>query len=197
MLRCPPRAAGDRTDAGQGLVVRPPPASAKRLREGDGVTVAEFPVPSQDGPLGYREAAYDRTPPQDLVAEQCVLGGMLLSKDAIADVVEQIRGEDFYKPAHQTVYEAILDLYGRGVPAGFADLDALTNSLQAGQMLVIAARPAVGKSTLGLDIARSASIKHGLPSVIFSLEMSRNEIVMRLLSAEASVPLHHMRSGTI
>ena len=52
-------------------------------------------------------------------------------------------------------------------------------------------------STLGLDLARAASIKHGLASVIFSLEMSRNEIVMRLLSAEAQVPLHHMRSGTM
>ncbi len=52
-------------------------------------------------------------------------------------------------------------------------------------------------STLGLDIARSASIKHGLTSVIFSLEMSRNEIVMRLLSAEAQVPMHHMRAGTM
>ena len=52
-------------------------------------------------------------------------------------------------------------------------------------------------STLGLDIARAASIKHGLTSVIFSLEMSRNEIVMRLLSAEAQVPLHHMRAGTM
>ena len=52
-------------------------------------------------------------------------------------------------------------------------------------------------STLGVDIARAASIKHGLASVIFSLEMSRNEIVMRLLSAEAQVPLHHMRAGTM
>jgi replicative DNA helicase len=52
-------------------------------------------------------------------------------------------------------------------------------------------------STLGLDLARAASIKHGLASVIFSLEMSRNEIVMRLLSAEAQVPLHHMRAGTM
>jgi replicative DNA helicase len=52
-------------------------------------------------------------------------------------------------------------------------------------------------STLGLDLARAASIKHGLTSVIFSLEMSRNEIVMRLLSAEAQVPLHHMRAGTM
>ena len=64
-------------------------------------------------------------------------------------------------------------------------------------MIIIAARPAIGKSTLGLDLARSCSIKNGLTSVIFSLEMGRNEIIMRLLSAEARVALHHMRSGTM
>ena len=84
-----------------------------------------------------------------------------------------------------------------GVPTGFADLDALTNGLHGGQLVIIAARPAIGKSTLGLDLARSASIKHGLTSVIFSLEMARNEIVMRLMSAEAQIPLAHMRSGTM
>ena len=69
--------------------------------------------------------AFDRQPPQDLAAEQSVLGGMLLSKDAIADVVEVLRPEDFYRPAHQTVYECILDLYGRGEPA-----DAVTVSAE-------------------------------------------------------------------
>jgi replicative DNA helicase len=251
-------------------------------------------------------------------AEQCVLGGMLLSKDAIADVVEVVRPGDFYRPAHQAIFEAIIDLYGRGepadptlvadellkrgeiarvggipylhtlvatvptaanasyyakivqeravlrrlveagtrivqlgysgdgevdevvdraqaavyevterrttedyvrledvmpltleeieaidshgggmtgVPTGFADLDELTNGLHPGQMIVVAARPALGKSTLGLDFARSAAIKHGLATCIFSLEMGRTEITMRLLSAEARVPLHHMRSG--
>ena len=59
----------------------------------------------------------DRTPPQDVAAEQCVLGAMLLSKDAIADVVEVLKPGDFYRPAHQTVYDAVLDLYGRGEPA--------------------------------------------------------------------------------
>ncbi|GAB2464083.1 replicative DNA helicase [Xylanimonas ulmi] len=62
-------------------------------------------------------AAFDRTPPQDINAEMSVLGGMLISKDAIADVVETIRGNDFYRPVHETVYDAILDLYGRGEPA--------------------------------------------------------------------------------
>ncbi len=60
---------------------------------------------------------YGRQPPQDLAAEQSVLGGMLLSKDAIADVLERLRPSDFYRPAHQNVYDAVLDLYGRGEPA--------------------------------------------------------------------------------
>jgi replicative DNA helicase len=273
-------------------------------------------------PGGATGTAEDRTPPQDIVAEQCVLGGMLLSKDAIADVVEVLRPTDFYRPAHQTVYDAVLDLYGRGepadpvtvaaeltrdglleriggapylhtliasvptaanagyyaaivreravlrrlieagtkvvqlgygavggaggdvdevvdraqaavyevverrnsedyvpletammstlaeleaieghggemsgVPTGFRDLDELTNGLHAGQLIVIAGRPGLGKSTLGLDFLRNASIKHSLASVLFSLEMGKSEITMRLLSAEARVPLQRMRTG--
>ena len=74
---------------------------------------------------GAEAATFDRQPPQDLTAEQSVLGGMLLSKDAIADVVEVLRPDDFYRPAHQTVYDCILDLYGRGEPA-----DAVTVSAE-------------------------------------------------------------------
>ncbi|WP_020390896.1 replicative DNA helicase [Kribbella catacumbae] len=283
------------------------------------MSVAEF----RGGPGGGNEErnpemGFDRTPPQDLAAEQCVLGAMMLSKDAIADVIETLRGTDFYRPAHEIVFDAVTDLYARGepadaitvaaelakrgemariggapyvhtlvasvplaanagyyahivrekailrrlveagtkivqigyagegevddvvdqaqaeiysvtekrttedyaplkdimegaldeieaidsrgdamvgVPTGFTDLDELTNGLHPGQMIIVAARPAMGKSTLGLDFARSASIKHGLTSCVFSLEMSRNEITMRLLSAEAKVPLHHMRNG--
>ena len=68
----------------------------------------DVPPPSED---------FGRQPPQDQAAEQSVLGGMLLSKDAIADVLERLRPGDFYRPAHQNVYDAILDLYGRGEPA--------------------------------------------------------------------------------
>nr|WP_184929521.1 replicative DNA helicase [Saccharothrix ecbatanensis] len=266
------------------------------------------------------EPGFERQPPQDLAAEQSVLGGMLLSKDAIADVVEVLAPNDFYRPAHQAVYDCVLDLYGRGepadpitvsaelerrgellrvggapylhtliatvptaanasyyaeivaekavlrrlveagtrivqlgyngaegadvdevvdraqaaiyevterrttedyvvleellqptmdeidaiasrggsslgIPTGFADLDELTNGLHPGQMIIVAARPGVGKSTLGLDFARSCSVKHGLTSAIFSLEMSRTEIVMRMLSAEARIRLGDMRGG--
>lgn len=271
----------------------------------------DAPPPNED---------FGRQPPQDMAAEQSVLGGMLLSKDAIADVLERLRPGDFYRPAHQNVYDAILDLYGRGepadavtvaaeldrrgllkriggapymhtlistvptaanagfyadivaekallrrlveagtrvvqygyagaegadvaevvdraqaeiydvverrssddfvalehllqptmdeidaiasngglargVPTGFTELDEVTNGLHAGQMIIVAARPGVGKSTLGLDFMRSCSIKHRMASVIFSLEMSKSEIVMRLLSAEAKIKLGDMRSG--
>jgi replicative DNA helicase len=59
---------------------------------------------------------FERTPPHDVAAEQCVLGGMLMSKDAISDVMEVIRPADHYRPAHQLIHEAILELYGRGEP---------------------------------------------------------------------------------
>jgi replicative DNA helicase len=279
------------------------------------------PQPSDPSSGG---GAYHRQPPQDIAAEQSVLGGMLLSKDAIADVVESIKSHDFYKPAHAIIFDTVLDLYARGepadpitvsaeldrhgnltraggavylhtlvsmvptaanagyyaqivaekailrrlveagtritrlgygggdgqpgsgevdeivdraereiyevterrtsedyvileellqptmdeidaiasrggkssgVPTGFIGLDELTNGLHPGQMVIIAARPGVGKSTLALDWARSAAVKHRMPTVIFSLEMSRSEITMRLLSAEAEIKLSSMRNG--
>ncbi|HET9563012.1 MAG TPA: replicative DNA helicase, partial [Mycobacterium sp.] len=73
-----------------------------------GHTGIDVPPPTED---------FGRQPPQDEAAEQAVLGGMLLSKDAIADVLERLRPADFYRPNHQNVYDAILDLYGRGEPA--------------------------------------------------------------------------------
>jgi replicative DNA helicase len=71
--------------------------------------------------IARRGDEYERTPPHDVAAEQCVLGGMLLSKDAISDVIEVIRPHDHYRPAHQVIHEVVLDLYGRGEPA-----DAIT-----------------------------------------------------------------------
>ena len=82
---------------------------------------------------------FGRQPPQDLAAEQSVLGGMLLSKDAVADVVEKIRTGDFYRPAHQAVFEAILTLYSKGEPA-----DAVTVAAElerAGELKRIGGAP--------------------------------------------------------
>jgi replicative DNA helicase len=78
-------------------------------------------VPVSVTEIASRGEEFERTPPHDIAAEQCVLGSMLISKDAISDVIEVIRPQDHYRPAHQIVHEAILDLYSRGEPA-----DAIT-----------------------------------------------------------------------
>ena len=121
---------------------------------------------------------------------------------AIYEVTERRMSEDYVsleellQPTMDEI-DAIASRGGSslGVPTGFVDLDEMTNGLHPGQMIIVAARPGVGKSTLGLDFARSCSVKHGMTSVIFSLEMSRTEIVMRMLSAEAKIRLQDMRGG--
>jgi replicative DNA helicase len=265
-------------------------------------------------------ASDPRVAPHNLEAEQSTLGGMLLSQEAVAEVVEEIAGVDFYAGKHELIYNAILNLFGRGeptdviavtdelnkqgnllraggsdylhslasyvptaanagyyakivgdkailrrlidagtriaqsgydsqgevedlvnqaqaevykvssqsskedyvglsdsleaaihdielaqnrggemtgTPTGFTDLDAYTHGLHPGQLIIVAARPAVGKSTFALDIARNASVRHNQATIFFSLEMGRSEIAMRMLSAESSIYLQSMRKGTI
>ncbi|MBW4041264.1 MAG: replicative DNA helicase [Acidobacteria bacterium] len=262
----------------------------------------------------------ERTPPHNLLAEQSAIGGMLLSTDAVADVLEVVVGADFYVPKHEVIFQAILSLYSRGeptdaitvgdelarsgdvqraggeaylhtltnivptaanagyyaqivaeqavlrrlteagthiaqlgyqaegdamdllnqaqaevfgiaresatedyaplseavtiaidemeaasgrdgeltgVPTGFRGLDELTNGLHPGQMIIIGARPAMGKSTLALDFARHASVKAHMPTIFFSLEMGKSEIAMRLMAAEATISMQDMRKGRL
>ena len=266
-------------------------------------------------------SSYERVPPQNVDAEMSVLGGMMLSKDAIADVIEILRSADFYRLAHASVYEVVIELFGRGepadavtvgaelkkkgelerigglpylhtlvatvptaanaayyarivreqaqlrslveagtrivqlgyttdgadveglinlaqsevfaiseqrqttdyttleeivpdlyeelernanrdggldgVPTGFSELDSKLNGLRAGQMIIIAARPGGGKSTLAMDICRSAAVHNNMASAYFSLEMNRTELSMRLLAAESRVFLDRMIKGEL
>jgi len=80
-----------------------------------------------------------------------------------------------------------------GLLTGFTDLDDLTGGLQPGQVILIAARPAMGKSVLGGDFARNAAIRNNIPTLVFSLEMGRKELEKRFLSAQARYPLHWMK----
>jgi replicative DNA helicase len=253
-------------------------------------------------------------------AEQSALGGMLLSQEAIADVLEVVTSADFYAPKHELIFNAIIYLFGRGeptdviavtdylnkqgnllkaggadylhslssfvptaanagyyakivsdkailrrlidagtriaqsgyesqgevedlvnqaqsevfavvsqtakddyvglsesiefairdieaaqnrggdltgIPTGFTNLDTYTHGLHSGQLVIVAARPSVGKSTFALDIARNAAIKHNQATIFFSLEMGRSEIAMRMLSAESGIYLQSMRKGTL
>lgn len=261
-----------------------------------------------------------RVMPHNLEAEQSTLGGMLLSQEAVAEVFESVSASDFYAPKHELIFNAILNLFGRGeptdviavsdelnkqgtllkaggadylhsltsyvptaanasyyakivadkailrrlieagtriaqsgyesqgevedlvnqaqaevyrvasqaagedyvglsdsieaaireiefaqkrggeltgIPTGFLDLDALTHGLHPGQLIIVAARPAVGKSTFALDVARAAALKNNQATIFFSLEMGRAEIAMRMLSAESSIYLQSMRKGTV
>jgi replicative DNA helicase len=84
------------------------------------------------------------------------------------------------------------------VPTGFMDLDSLfSGGFTPGQMVVVGARPAMGKSTLAQDFARGAAIRHRIPTLIESLEMSRDDLSDRILCAEARIPLHHLRQGIV
>ena len=82
-----------------------------------------------------------------------------------------------------------------GVPSGFRDLDQLTSGFQKSDMVVVAARPSMGKTAFCLDIARNASIKHKLPVAIFSLEMSRHQLALRMICSDARVNSKRLRSG--
>lgn len=81
----------------------------------------------------------------------------------------------------------------QGLMTGLNDLDRLTNGFQGGQMVIVAARPGVGKSTLAVDFMRHASIRNNIPTLMFSLEMGTDEINQRIISAETSIPLAKMK----
>jgi replicative DNA helicase len=84
-----------------------------------------------------------------------------------------------------------------GVPSGFSDLDAKTGGFQKSDLIIIAARPGIGKTSLTLNIAQHASIQYKIPVAIFSLEMSEQQLVTRLLCSEASVDSYRLRTGLL
>ena len=85
----------------------------------------------------------------------------------------------------------------RGVPTGYPSLDNLLSGLQPSDLIILAARPSMGKTTLALDMARHAATKHNTPVAIFSLEMSANQLTQRMLAAESQVNAWNLRTGKI
>ncbi len=85
----------------------------------------------------------------------------------------------------------------KGIPTGYPDLDTLLTGLQKSDLIILAARPSVGKTTFALDIARMAAVDHKASVGIFSLEMSKEQLVDRLLCAQSNVSLYKMRSGKL
>jgi len=104
--------------------------------------------------------------------------------------------------AVHTTMELLESIHGKhsgvtGVPSGFTLLDNLTGGFQKSDLIIIAGRPSMGKTSLALSCARNAAIDHGIPVGIFSLEMSATQLVLRLLCAEARVDAHAVRTGRL
>jgi len=99
-------------------------------------------------------------------------------------------------------FQAIEDLYGKhgmvtGVPSHFTDLDNLTSGFQRSDLVIIAGRPSMGKTAFALNIARNVAVENSIPVAIFSLEMSKEQLAIRLLCAEAQVDASKLRGGYI
>ena len=84
-----------------------------------------------------------------------------------------------------------------GIPTGFTDFDLMTSGLQRGDLIIIAARPSMGKSTLVLNMAQNIAIEQELPVAIFSLEMPTQQVLLRMLAAEAQINFGHLRTGRL
>jgi replicative DNA helicase len=107
--------------------------------------------------------------------------------------IEQLLKESFERIT--ALYELGADV--TGVPSGFRDLDRLTSGFQEGNLIIVAARPGMGKSALGLGIAANVAVRHARPVALFTLEMSKAEVTQRLMCSEAKVELHRLRTGRL
>src|ERR671919_233833 len=154
-------------------------------------------------------------PPHNEEAEASVLGAILLTEQALDGVLLEVglRPDHFYRPRHQLIFSAIEDVLHdemdklvelskkdarlTGVASGFNDLDDLTGGFQPGNLIVLAARPAMGKSSLATNFAENAALDHGVPVTLFSLEMSETELAHRFLASQARVSSDELRKGRV
>jgi replicative DNA helicase len=133
--------------------------------------------------------------PADLVdrAEQIVFD---LSQSRVTTEFSHI--ETLLKESFERItalYEAGEEI--TGVPSGFRDIDRLTSGFQPGNLVIVAARPSMGKSAFGLCIAANIAIRHQVPVALFTLEMSKAEVTQRLMCSEAKVESQRLRSGKL
>ncbi|HNR65556.1 MAG TPA: replicative DNA helicase [Atribacterota bacterium] len=126
------------------------------------------------------------------------------AENLIFDVSQQ-KISTFFSPIKDLLtesFEKIEDLYHSGnfitgVPTGFAKLDELTTGFQPSELIIVAGRPSMGKTAFCMNIAQFAAMQHKIPVAIFSLEMSKSQIVQRMLCSEARIDTHALRRGTM
>lgn len=177
--------------------------AAGYLFDGDGVTYAEI-VKDESNRRAVQAAGQQLAQMAALGAGHTIPEVMARAQKVLHEVNERVNTKNDSANLGDMVEDQFVRIQERsqqedglqGVPSGFVDLDKYTSGFKPGNLVVIAARPGVGKSTLAVDFARAASIKAGLVSMIFSLEMSKEEIADRTFAAEANVLLDRIRKGT-
>jgi len=107
--------------------------------------------------------------------------------------IEELLKESFERIT--ALYEAGADV--TGTPTGFKDLDRITSGFQPGNLIIVAARPSMGKSALGLCMATNLAVRHELPVALFTLEMSKSEVTQRMMCSEAKVESQRLRTGKL
>lgn len=126
------------------------------------------------------------------------------AENLIFDVSQQ-KIRNFFSPIKDLLtesFEKIEDLYHSGnfitgVPTGFVNLDELTTGFQPSELIIVAGRPSMGKTAFCMNIAQFAAMQHKIPVAVFSLEMSKSQIVQRMLCSEARIDTHALRRGTM
>ncbi len=140
-------------------------------------------------------AGYSGAPAADVLAE---------AERKIMELSQNRRVRDFTHISEvlETTFERIEQLYANegkltGVPTGYSDLDRMTSGFQKSDLIIVAARPSVGKTAFVLNISQNIAVRSGLPVAIFSLEMSKDQLVQRMICAEAYIDGHKLRNGTL
>lgn len=173
-------------------------------------------APSSTNIIHYADIVKSKATLRELIKAADVIGELGYAEDREIDIIVDEAQQQVYEIANSsslqkftTMKEAVKDAFERldklresddhlrGVPSGYPDLDNLLAGFQKSDLIILAARPSVGKTTFALDIARKAAVDHGVPVGIFSLEMGSNQLTDRLLASQSKVDSWKLRTGKL
>ncbi len=173
-------------------------------------------VPTASNILHYAKIVQDKRVLRDLISAGYDISNLALQEAESIDVLLDRAEKRIFSIAQKTLSQSFVHVKDtleetwkrieelskqkgglRGIPTGFRDLDNMLAGLQRSDLVILAARPSLGKSALAVDIAKNVACKYKMPVGLFSLEMSKDQIVDRLISAQADVDLWKIRTGKL
>jgi len=173
-------------------------------------------VPTASNILHYAKIVQDKRVLRDLISAGYDISNLAYGEAESIDILLDRAEKRIFSIAQKTLSQSFIHVKDtledtwkrieelakqkgglRGIPTGFRDLDNILAGLQRSDLVILAARPSLGKSALAVDIAKNVACKYKMPVGIFSLEMSKDQIVDRLISAQADVDLWKIRTGKL